>query len=251
MLWSSLQRWRGIILVGLAVVATLIFAISDQLVLYIHPRYVIFTIVMVVIALVLVVASLLHRSNAGEVVDDEPRRGVRALGITAAAVAGLMAVGMVLLPPATLSATTAQQRDLNSTALNASSQTVDAAAGASAAAVASFTVLDWASLLRQTSDLAFYADKPVDVVGFVAASPDDPENVFYVSRFFVTCCAVDAQPAGVPVYAPGWAAQFPEDSWVQVTGLFTTNPSSGSAEPLAIDPEQILPVEQPREPYLF
>lgn len=249
MFWRSLQRWRGLVLVGLAVIATLIFAISDQLVLYIHPRYVIFTIVMVVIALVLVGASLLHRSHDDEV--DEPRRGVRALGIAAATVAGVMAVGMVLLPPATLSATTAQQRDLNSSALNASSQTVDAAASASASAVASFTVLDWASLLRQTSDLAFYADKPVDVVGFVAASPDDPENVFYVSRFFVTCCAVDAQPAGVPVYAPGWAAEFPEDSWVQVTGLFTTNPSSGSAEPLAIDPEQILPVEQPREPYLF
>jgi len=250
MFWRSLQRWRGIALVGLAVVATLIFAVSDQLVLYIHPRYIVFTVVMVVIALVLVVASLLHRGH-GDEADDEPRRGVRALAITAAAVAGVMAVGMVLLPPATLSATTAQQRDLNSTALNASTQTVDAATDASAAAVASFTVLDRASLLRQTSDLAFYADKPVDVVGFVAASPDDPENVFYVSRFFVTCCAVDAQPAGVPVYQPGWSAQFPEDSWVQVTGVFATNPSSGSAEPLAIDPAQILPVEQPREPYLF
>ena len=111
---------------------------------------------------------------------------------------------------------------------------------------------EWAAILRQTSDLSFFADKPVtDLVGFVIADEDDPENVFYVSRFVVTCCAVDAQPLGVPVHLPDWAATFEPDSWVSVSGEFASNPSSSSLQPVAVIPDTVDPVEQPREPYLF
>lgn len=236
---------------ALAVVATVIYAATNQLVLYIHPRYIIFTVVMVVVALVLIVASVVIRAPGDHDDEETPSRGSRMLGVGAAVIAAAVAVAMVVLPPATLTSTTASQRDINSTAISASTQTVEAAADTPAAAFASFTVLDWASLLRQTSDVAFYADKPVDIVGFVAPDPEDPENVFYVSRFFVTCCAVDAQPAGVPVYRPGWASEFPVDTWVQVTGVITTNPSSSSSLPMAVDPEQITTIEQPSQPYLF
>jgi putative membrane protein len=237
------------VLVGLAVVATIVLAATNQLVLYIHPRYIVFTVVMVAIALVLVVASIITSRP-----DDEgapPSRLSQALGVAALGVAAVLAVAMVVLPPATLSAATADQRDINSSAIGASDTDLAEAASAPTAAFEAFTVLDWASLLRQTSDLAFYDGKPVNVVGFITADADDPENVFYVSRFFVTCCAVDAQPAGVPVYYPGWSSTFDVDDWVQVTGEFVANPSSASTQPLAIDPTQVSPTEQPSEPYLF
>ena len=126
-----------------------------------------------------------------------------------------------------------------------------AAASAPIAAFASFTVLDWASLLRQTSDVGFYAGKPVTVQGFIVPDPDDPDNVFYVSRFFVTCCAVDAQPAGIPVHYPGWASSFATDDWVDVSGEISTNPSRTSTQPLAVIPDAVVPIEQPSDPYLF
>lgn len=81
--------------------------------------------------------------------------------------------------------------------------------------------------------------------------PDDPENVFYVSRFLVTCCAVDAQPTGIPVYYPNWASSFATDDWVQVDGEFTTNQSRGSTQPIALVPDQVTPIEQPSDPYLY
>ncbi len=236
-------------LVGLAVVATIVLAATNQLVLYIHPRYIVFTVVMVGLALVLVVASVITSRPDDE--DAPPSRLSRALGVAALSVAAVLAVAMVVLPPATLSAATADQRDINSSAIGASDADLAEAASAPTAAFEAFTVLDWASLLRQTSDLAFYDGKPVNVVGFITPDSDDPENVFYVSRFFVTCCAVDAQPAGVPVYYPGWSSTFQVDDWVQVTGEFAANPSSESTQPLAIDPTQVAPTEQPSEPYLF
>lgn len=248
-MWRSVQRWRGVILIAAAVVATVWLAFGNQLVLYIHPRYIVFTVVMGALALALVIASLLVRPHHE---DEEQQRPVaRLLSAVGLAVAAVIAVAMVVLPPATLTSATANQRDINSTTIGAQTQSVSSANAASAAAFASFTVVDWASLLRQTSDLSFYADKPVDVIGFVTPDADDPQNVFYVSRFVVTCCAVDAQPTGIPVYYPNWPDTLKVDDWVRVTGEFTTNASTRSKQGIALNPEKVTTVEQPSEPYLY
>jgi putative membrane protein len=157
------------------------------------------------------------------------------------------AFALLVLPPATLTSATATQRSINS-----SGSTLDQNAPAFAGGDTSqFTVKDWAMLLRQGPDADFLADKTVDVTGFVTASPDDPENVFYVARFVVTCCAVDAQPVGVPVYLPRWAEQFAADQWVEASGVFAPNPGSPSTEALLLTPDELSVVEQPDQPYVF
>ena len=249
-MWRDVQRWRGVALIGIAVVATIWLAFGNELVLYIHPRYIVFTIVMGLLALGLVVASLLIRTHSDEE-DSEPRRSGKVLSSIGLGVAALVAVSMVVIPPATLTSATASQRDINSTSLGAETQSVDAAADATVATFKGFTVVDWSSLLRQTSDLSFYDGKPVDVVGFVTADPDDPGNMFYVSRFVVTCCAVDAQPVGIPVYLENWQSQYQVDEWVRVTGEFGTNPSTASTQSLALDSDSVTKVDQPGEPYLY
>lgn len=249
-MWRSVQRWRGVVLIGIAVVATLWLAFGNELVLYIHPRYIVFTMIMAALALVLVLASVFVRPDQDDD-EDEPRRWGRVVSIVALAVASAVAVSMIILPPATLTSATASQRDINSTTIGADTQSVSEADAAPTSAFATFTVVDWSSLLRQTSDLGFYDGKPVDVVGFITPDPDDPQNVFYVSRFVVTCCAVDAQPTGVPVYLPSWSDTLAVDQWVQVTGEFTTNPSQKSTQGIALDPADVTPVEQPSEPYLY
>ena len=163
----------------------------------------------------------------------------------------MLAIGLIAIPPAVLTSSTVAQRDINSSGIGAEVTSVEDVSSSPVAAFAKFTVLDWASLLRQTTDVAFYADKPVDVVGFVTADPDDPENVYYVSRFIVTCCAVDAQPVGVPVYAPNWQQDLAVDDWVQVTGSFGVNPSSSSTQSIAVTADTVTPIEEPDEPYLF
>lgn len=250
-MWRSVQRWRGVVIIGTMAAITLWLAVTGQLALYIHPRYNVFTVTMAVIAVVLAVASVAGRRDHDDEDAPPPRRSQRALGLTAAAVAGLFTLGMVLVPPASLSTATADQREMNATA-GGDEASLAAASTADEASIARFTVREWAAILRQTSDLSFFADKPVtDLVGFVIADEDDPENVFYVSRFVVTCCAVDAQPLGVPVHLPDWAGTFEPDSWVSVSGEFASNPSSSSLQPVAVIPDTVDPVEQPREPYLF
>ena len=94
-----------------------------------------------------------------------------------------------------------------------------------------------------------YVGKQVDVVGFVFHPEDAPAEVFYVSRFSVTCCAVDARPLGLPVYSPGWQEDFGEDSWVRVVGVFTET-EGDVPEPVLVTPESIESTEQPANPYV-
>ena len=235
---------------SVVVVATIWLAATGQLILYIHPRYVVFTVIMAGVAFVFVAASAFLREPHDH--DETPSRRQNALSVAAGALSLVIAVGIIVVPPATLSSATLEQRAINDGGFTADQgQSVAAAASTTDAAFAAFTVLDWSSLLRQTTELSVFADKPVNVVGFVSADPDDPDNMFYVSRFVITCCAVDAQPIGVPVYAPNWADSVAVDQWVRVTGGFETNPSSSSAQSIAVVPDSVDVIEQPGEPYLY
>jgi putative membrane protein len=244
------QRWRGVALMSVVVVATIWLAVSGQLILYIHPRYVVFTVIMAVVALVFVAASAFLREPHDH--DAPPTKRQNVVSGAAAVLSLVIAVGIIAVPPATLTSATLEQRAINDAGFSGDrGQTVEAAASTTDAAFAKFTVLDWSSLLRQTSELSFFSGKPVDVVGFVSADPDDPDNMFFVSRFVVTCCAVDAQPVGVAVYSPNWADDLASDQWVRVTGGFATNPSSSSEQDIALVPDSVTVVEQPGEPYLY
>jgi uncharacterized repeat protein (TIGR03943 family) len=216
---------------------------------------------MSVIALVFTVGRILTSGSRGGAhahahdhdhdEEDAPSRPLqRALSIAALALAAALAVGAVLLPPATLSAATASQRDITASQVDLDSASVADATDAGAAAVSRYTVLEWSSLLAQTSDPAFYAAKPVDVTGFITPDPD-ADDVFYVSRFVITCCAVDAQPVGVPVYLPDWRSRFQPDDWVEVTGQFASNRSTTSTAAIALAPTGVIGVDQPRDPYLY
>jgi putative membrane protein len=249
-LLAAAQRWRGVVLMSVVVVATVWLALTNQLILYIHPRYVVFTVVMALIALVFVAGSAFLREPHDH--DEPPTRLQNWLSATALVLSLAIGAAMIVIPPATLSSATVDQRAMNGTSVSGDQGVAVAdTAGTSDAAFAKFTVMDWSSLLRQTNELAFYEGKPVDVVGFVSADPEDPENMFYVSRFIITCCAVDAQPVGVPVYAPDWAEDLAPDEWVRVTGGFEANPSTDSSLSVALLPESTERVDQPGEPYLY
>lgn len=250
----AFRRWQGIVLVIAALVSTVWLAITNQLILYIHPRYIVFTVIMAAFGLVFVISSFVSRPGHDHDQDhedgDESRSRIGKLFSVGATILTLVvAVGLVVVPPATLTTATADQRVINSTTVGARTNTIGSATPTGS--FAKFTVLDWSSLLRQTTDASFYEGKAVDVVGFITKDPGDAANVFYVSRFVITCCAVDAQPVGVPVYQPNWQSGFKPDQWVRVTGSFDTNPSRKSSQPIALLPTKTIQVNQPREPYLY
>lgn len=243
-------------------IASIWFAIGGRLDYYVHPRYLIFTVIMATIALVLCAARavmLLKRpagehEHAHEDEDDDPAPSTRAqvvLSTLAIVVAAAVAAGMILFPPATLSSATALQRDLTGGSTVAGGSSLSSAQSASNAAFAKFSVLDWSSLLHQTTDVSFYAGKPVSVDGFITPSPTDGADMFYLTRFVITCCAVDAQPVGVPVYLPGWRDTYKADEWLIVAGGFEANRSITSADPIALLPSGVKKISAPNDPYLY
>jgi putative membrane protein len=252
----------GLVLLAACIVSTLWLTITGQLGLYIHPRYFVFTGIMAVIGLVATVAGFaLRPADAAEEHDHdhgsaaEPSAGARAplraraSRVAVAAVVTITVVAVLVLPPRTLTNSTVTQR-----ALNSSTVASDAAPDQELLGTSDFSTLgvkDWSQLLAQTTDPTFFTSKSVDITGFVSADPDDPEDVFYVTRFVVTCCAVDAQPVGVPVYQPGWSSTLQKDEWVRVTGPFASNPSAKSRQPLAVMPQGVQQVDQPADPYVY
>ncbi len=253
-------------LVALTAVATLWLAVTGRLDLYVHPRYTVFVVVMALLALAAAIGAAVVLSfrewadahadhgHAGEHergdghdhgdVDGAPRRRV---GTRIAVVTGsvaLVAVSIVVLvfaPPRTLSVSAAAAR---------TDSTVGAVQGASEPSgdPSAYTVKDWSNLLRQGRDDEVIGQR-AQLIGFVQADPDDPDS-FALSRFVITCCAVDARPTSVTVYSPGWSSTLGVGDWASVGGTFAANPSVLSMSSVALLPSSVAPVGQPSDPYL-
>ncbi|MFB2585560.1 TIGR03943 family putative permease subunit [Herbiconiux liukaitaii] len=255
--------WQGIVLCAVLVGATLWLAASGRLPLYIHPRYVEFTLAMALIAAVFIVAGVAfawvrgrsgseHSHSHGDHEHDDQEhhdheRGRGAFAVTGAfALAAATVLCLVIVPPATLSSATAADREMNAGAPVLDDDELISIGGD----YTSFTVKDWASLLGQISSADYFEGASADVVGFVTPDSEDPENVYYVSRFIVTCCAVDAQPVGVPVFEPSWRSTLDENQWVHVSGPLVANPSTGGGPAVVVDPESVELVDEPSDPYV-
>jgi uncharacterized repeat protein (TIGR03943 family) len=241
------QRWIGVVLTLAACVSTVWLWLNGDLGLYVHPRYFVFTVAAALIGIVLVVASFVVRVPTDDPVDGGAARRAwrRALSIAVVA-ACIFGVGsLILLPPATLTSATADQRSVNSGTV------VGSGAQKATGDTAGFGVKEWATALRQSTDLDGVAGSTASLTGFISADPDDPDNVFFVTRFFVTCCAADAQPVGVPVYQPDWQQSLALDDWVEVTGAFDLNPSVKSRQPMVLVPQQVTGTDEPDDPYVY
>ena len=240
----SLTTYFAILLFN---VYTLILYFNQQLTLYTNPRYVMFTAIFNAISAVacgvgfILTAWRMGKGSIGSLVMWRPSFTLL--------VAGLVLVVAYALPARTLSSDIAGQRSSNFN----NTQTQTSGSGNTLALFGTDTtrlsIADWASAFNLKTNANFYVGKKVDVVGFVFHPKDTPSDVFYVSRFRITCCAVDAQPLGVPVYSPGWREKFDEDSWVRVTGSFTET-DQDIAEPAIVTPQSIERTDQPSNPYV-
>jgi uncharacterized repeat protein (TIGR03943 family) len=249
-------RWIGVVLTLLAVVATLWLAATGRLELYVHPRYTVFTVIFAIVGGVLAVGGILsglrdgHAHGAIDVeddadgtVDDRPPR--RLLTGGRVALVAVAAVALLVLPPATLSAATAQNRSLSSSAAVSTAAAPKLVGGSTSG----FTVKDWSSLLRSGGADAV-TGKSVDVTGYVLPVAGSTDTV-YVARLLVTCCAVDAQPVGIPVHLEGWKKSYPANSWVRITGRFQENPDASDPQPVVVVPDTVKTIPEPAKPYVY
>ncbi|MBL3689799.1 TIGR03943 family putative permease subunit [Leucobacter chromiireducens] len=245
------SRWLGLLLFGCGIVATLSLAASGKLAWYVHPRSAWFTVLMAVVAAVVLVGGAALRAARPERTRPSGpgergwRRRWRWVGSGAIA---LCAVGaMLILPPATLSPERAAQQSAG-TSVTADPRGADAAL-LSGRPDDELSLRDWSVLARQQESSAL-AGRGAELLGFATPDDDDPDNVVVVTRFFITCCAVDAQAVGVPVYAPGWEREVAAGEWLSVTGTFAPNPSPASSWAAILLPEQLTRVDAPEDPYV-
>jgi uncharacterized repeat protein (TIGR03943 family) len=244
-----LRNWRGAALALLGVIATLWLAATDKLTLSVHPRYTLLTVIMAVLTLlVLVLMATVGVSSAADDGHDHVTRvsaSARLLVWSSGVVLVCAALALLVIPPATLSSTTRQNRELVTSGQVLDSTEVAALVGADPA---TFSVKDWAALLNQGGPEAVLG-KQVDLSGYVLDR--GAEDVFFIARLAVSCCAVDAQPIGVPVYRPGWRDEIEPGSWIRLEGAFVNNPSRDSQESVAIGVGSLANIEEPDQPYVF
>ena len=238
---------RGVFAIGVLTLVTVWLGWQGMLGFYIHPRYNLFTLVMAAIGVSLMAIAFSVPTKGHSHAGHKHVKGHSIMEwLSLGLVAVVVAIAMVL-PPTTLSSYTAENRSFGTVATSLAADAIDVESTTSG--FENLTVRDWASLLIQTQDPSFFRGKPFSALGTITDSGDP--DVFFLTRFVVTCCAVDAQPVSIPVYYPGWSDEFAVDSWVTVNGGFQVLPQIAEPGNLAVVPGDIVEEEVPREPYLF
>lgn len=238
---------RGVFAIGVLTLVTVWLGWQGMLGFYIHPRYNLFTLVMAAIGVSLMAIAFFVPTKGHSHAGHKHAKGHSIMEwLSLGLVAVVVAIAMVL-PPTTLSSYTAENRSFGTVATSLAADAIDVESTTSG--FENLTVRDWASLLIQTQDPSFFRGKPFSALGTITDSGDP--DVFFLTRFVVTCCAVDAQPVSIPVYYPGWSDEFAVDSWVTVNGGFQVLPQIAEPGNLAVVPGDTVEEEVPREPYLF
>ena len=272
------SRWLGVGLAAVLAVITLVLAATGRIPLYINPESAWFAVGMSIVVLIGAVLSFLvplgteadhghdhggahanddshahddahARAHAHDVTPDaaSARRGVHGSGprigrvvtVTGGVVASGIVLGMLVLPPASLSAELAASRDVGAPPLFAGDDTVTLAATGD---TSSFGVGDWASVFATATNPDAFDGDAVTLTGFVSA---DADGGFDLSRLVITHCVIDAQPASLTVTSDRSVPS--TGQWVEITG---TVQSSSTGE-LAIVAADVTPIDEPQDPYEY
>ena len=240
---NKVDEWSGIVLILAASIATIWLSFEEKLKWYIHPRYELFSLALATTGVLLALAALITLPKHNH---KTPHKRYRPYGTMVIII--ISVVMLLVIQPAALTSLTVSQRVMNS-GVNATSDARESAILKERGSYTNFTIKDWSLLLSQSSDPKQYQNKPAKVSGFITASKD--ENIFFVSRFVVTCCALDARPIGVPVYSPGWRKTFAPDQWVETSGVFIANPNTNATERTVLSPDYVRPIDKEKNQYVY
>ncbi|WP_307487165.1 DUF1980 domain-containing protein [Microbacterium trichothecenolyticum] len=170
---TPVSRWAGLVLCGIGLVATFVLAAAGDLALYIHPRYVVFTVVLSVVGAGLFAAAVwvtATRRDDGHGHGDEhdhehhaPRRRGYTLSIaTTGALVIVSGLALLVAPPTTLSA---ERALLIESAVDGGDVSRPSLIGNDPTR---FSIRDWASILGSGATAADLVGQQAEVTGFPA-----------------------------------------------------------------------------------
>lgn len=255
LLLSFCRRWYGVLLTAAIAVSALWLALTERHTLYVHPRYTVFIIEMSALAVVACVWAfwqvgasqeectgqaeccvqqadcVSHDGHTCNTPIDEPEHAGelretgkmwrahwfrRATTLVTGSLVLTAAIMVLALPPAPLSPSMVAQRSIGTSAAGRNAANI---VRSLADLPAEPRISDWSMLLMsQTSD--DLTGVPATVTGFVTTTPEIADQGYYLVRFTIICCAVDAFPAQIPVYDPHWREHVQVGQWLKVSGNF-------------------------------
>jgi uncharacterized repeat protein (TIGR03943 family) len=167
----------------------------------------------------------------------------RAAGATATVVGGVLATGvavtMLVVPPASLSAELAMSRDVGAAPLFAGSDVITLA---SSGDTSGFGIGDWASVFATATNPDTFDGDPVTLTGFVTPGDD---GSFDLTRLVITHCVIDAQTATLPIAS---TANAPDTGqWVTVSGTVRSTTAGG----LEVQATEVRAIDEPQDPYEY
>ncbi|WP_009545327.1 TIGR03943 family putative permease subunit [Crocosphaera subtropica] len=202
--------------------------VTGQLKLLIHPNYFLLVFVTSIFLIILGgvktwlwIQSLRQKGNNGETVQHisifPPGWGSCLLII--AAIAGLT------IPPTIFDSQVALQRGVSDSLPITQRETQSFSVNIKPE---ERSLIDWIRTLNAYPEPDAYQGQKANVTGFVVHSPLLPDDYILLTRFIISCCAVDAYPVGLPVKLERDRSNYPPDTWLRIEGEMMT-------ETLAID----------------
>ena len=85
----------------------------------------------------------------------------------------------------------------------------------------------------------------LELTGFVTHGPELPPEHFELTRFYISCCAADALPYSVAVEPTADARDFPDDTWLEVSGFLEKQ-----GDRWVLVASRLRETREPKDPYL-
>lgn len=228
------SKYLGVGLASALSVLTIMLTVTGRLQLYINTSQAWFACGMAVLILLGSIAAIAIRPSDHDDHDHgSPSRAGAVAGVVGAAVATVVAVGALILPPATLSAELAMERDTGTPPLFAGADDVQLGV----VDTSTFGVGDWSAVFATATSPERYAGQTVTLTGFMTDGS--------LSRLVITHCVVDAQTATLPL--DGDVSGLATGDWVEITGDVEVD-SDGR---LTIAATGITPIDEPEDPYEY
>ncbi|WP_019508271.1 TIGR03943 family protein [Pleurocapsa sp. PCC 7319] len=231
------------------------YTLTGQYKLLIHPNYFSLVlgsgIVLIILGIIKIESIVKNRAqnNREHITLFPPGLGSRLLLLVA--IAGL------LIPPKVLTSQTALKRGVGDLPFT----TIQPQAFRTATKTESRSLIEWIRTINAYPEPDAYSGQAANITGFVLHLPELPNNYIMLSRFVVTCCAVDAYPIGIPVKLETSRSNYPVDSWLTVRGVMSaeTIPVKDRADDQAVaqkrsvvlNARSITTIPTPADPYSY
>ncbi len=256
--FAKIKQWLDVFALLAWGILLLKYCFSGQLRLLIHPNFFGLVLATGIILLFLSLTKAIACWTSNAEASDKNEHIVLFPPGLGSTVLIMVAIAGLIIPPNVLSSQAALQRGV---ADNLPLTRSEPQAFYTSTKPEERSLLDWVRTLNAYPEPDAYAGQTAKVKGFVVHLPQLPDDYLLISRFVITCCAVDAYPVGIPVKLPSSRAAYPPDTWLKIEGEMMSetlshnraiiNETAPAERQLVLAARSIEVIPTPADPYAY